>query len=57
MHQIDKDDAEGYIAKWSGGNASELSTSQSFLADLCRIIKVALREEPCPTPASAVLAN
>ena len=57
MHQIDKDDAEGYIAKWSGGNASELSTSQSFLADLCRIIKVALREVPCPTPASAVLAN
>ena len=47
MHQIEKDDAEGFIAKWSGVNASELSTSQSFLADLCRLLGVPV---PHPTP-------
>ena len=47
MHQIDRDDAEGFITKWSGVNASELSTSQSFLADLCRLLGV---PGPHPTP-------
>ena len=47
MHQIEKDDAEGFIAKWSGVNASELSTSQSFLADLCRLLGA---PTPHPTP-------
>ena len=47
MHQIDRDDAEGFITRWSGVNASELSTSQSFLADLCRLLGV---PGPHPTP-------
>ncbi len=39
--------AEGFIEKWKGVKASELSTSQSFLADLCRLLDV---ETPHPTP-------
>lgn len=35
------DAVEGFIAKWADVKASELSTSQSFLADLCRLLDVA----------------
>jgi hypothetical protein len=38
--EIEKDAAEDFIAKWQGVTASELSTSQSFLADLCRLLGV-----------------
>lgn len=44
---VDKDAAEGFIAKWQGVTASELSTSQSFLSDLCRMLGV---DTPHPTP-------
>ncbi len=44
--EIVKDDAEGFIAKWKGVVASELSTSQSFLIDLCRLLDV---DAPHPT--------
>ena len=40
MAEIEKDAAEDFIAKWQGVTASELSTSQSFLADLCRLLGV-----------------
>ncbi|MDZ4377700.1 MAG: type IIL restriction-modification enzyme MmeI [Xanthomonadaceae bacterium] len=40
------DAVEGFIAKWADVKASELSTSQSFLADLCRLLDVAT---PHPT--------
>ncbi len=36
-----------FIAKWKGVAASELSTSQSFLIDLCELLGVA---RPHPTP-------
>ena len=39
--------AETFIAKWRGVTASELSTSQSFLLELCRLLGV---PEPHPTP-------
>ncbi|HEY0466965.1 MAG TPA: DNA methyltransferase, partial [Polyangiaceae bacterium] len=39
--------AEGFIAKWRGVTASELSTSQSFLHDLCRLLEV-----PAPHPTA-----
>ncbi len=39
------DVVEGFIAKWADVKASELSTSQSFLADLCRLLDV-----PTPHP-------
>ena len=42
------DDAERFIAKWNGVAASELSVSQSFLMDLCRLLGV---DRPHPTPA------
>jgi hypothetical protein len=38
---------ETFIGKWQGVAASELSTSQSFLIDLCRLLDV---EAPHPTP-------
>lgn len=38
--------AERLIAKWKGVAASELSTSQSFLIDLCELLGV---ERPHPT--------
>jgi hypothetical protein len=38
---------EAFIAKWSGTTASELSTSQSFLIDLCALLGV---DTPHPTP-------
>jgi hypothetical protein len=44
---IGRDAADDFIHKWQGVAASELSTSQSFLADLCRLLGV---ETPHPTP-------
>ncbi|GAB3742147.1 hypothetical protein GCM10028794_28340 [Silanimonas algicola] len=41
-------DASVFIAKWKDVRASELSTSQSFLIDLCALLGV---ETPHPTPA------
>ena len=38
--------AERFIAKWNGVSASELSTSQSFLIDLCHLLAV---DTPHPT--------
>ncbi|WP_206733290.1 type IIL restriction-modification enzyme MmeI [Luteimonas sp. YGD11-2] len=38
--------AEAFIARWQGVAASELSTSQSFLIDLCRLLEV---DVPHPT--------
>ncbi|MGY1409829.1 class I SAM-dependent DNA methyltransferase [Luteimonas sp. A611] len=40
-------DAESFITRWQGVAASELSTSQSFLIDLCRLLGV---DVPHPTP-------
>lgn len=39
--------ADAFIAKWKGVAASELSTSQSFLIDLCELLEV---PRPHPTP-------
>ncbi|MDH5829562.1 class I SAM-dependent DNA methyltransferase [Luteimonas sp. M1R5S18] len=39
--------AGDFIARWQGVAASELSTSQSFLIDLCRLLGV---DAPHPTP-------
>lgn len=39
--------AEAFIARWQGVVASELSMSQSFLIDLCRLLGV---DVPHPTP-------
>ncbi len=39
--------AEAFIAKWQGVTASELSTSQSFLHDLCELLDV---QKPHATP-------
>jgi hypothetical protein len=47
IRDIADDAADAFIAKWSGVAASELSTSQSFLIDLCRMLGV---EAPHPTP-------
>lgn len=38
---------DAFIAKWQGVTASELSTSQSFLIDLCELLAV---ERPHATP-------
>lgn len=43
---IARDNAEDFIAKWQNVTASELSTSQSFLSDLCRLLGV---DVPHPT--------
>ena len=40
-------DVESFISRWQGVAASELSTSQSFLIDLCRLLDVGV---PHPTP-------
>ncbi|MGN2246908.1 class I SAM-dependent DNA methyltransferase [Frateuria sp. GZRR35] len=45
MTLINVDESDAFIAKWNGVNASELSTSQSFLLDLCRLLGV---EAPHP---------
>lgn len=42
------DAAQQFIARWQGVKASELSTSQSFLIELCELLGV---ERPHPTPA------
>ena len=44
---IAKDDAATFIARWKGVPASELSASQSFLSDLCRLLGV-----PVPHPTA-----
>lgn len=41
------DAADAFIGRWQGVTASELSTSQSFLSDLCRLLGV---DTPHPTP-------
>ena len=46
MDDNQQDAAETLIAKWNGVAASELSTSQSFLIDLCHLLSV---ETPHPT--------
>ncbi|MEO6689989.1 MAG: type IIL restriction-modification enzyme MmeI [Dokdonella sp.] len=38
--KYDDTTADAFIAKWQGVTASELSTSQSFLSDLCRLLCV-----------------
>jgi hypothetical protein len=43
---------EAFIAKWQGVAASELSTSQSFLIDLCHLLGV---DTPHPTPEQAYM--
>lgn len=35
-----KEGARRFIEEWSGVSASELSTSQSFLRDLCDLLEV-----------------
>ncbi|MEN1956087.1 class I SAM-dependent DNA methyltransferase [Luteimonas changyuni] len=45
--QADSAAADAFIARWQGVTASELSTSQSFLIDLCRLLGV---DAPHPTP-------
>ena len=40
--------ATAFIARWSGVQASELATAQSFVIDLCELLGVA---KPHPTPA------
>ncbi|NLB13274.1 MAG: class I SAM-dependent DNA methyltransferase, partial [Gammaproteobacteria bacterium] len=40
-------DVESFIARWQGVTASELSTSQSFLIELCELLGV---PRPHPTP-------
>jgi len=47
MEDIQRDAVEPFIAKWQGVAASELSTSQSFLLDLCRMLGV---DAPHPSP-------
>lgn len=38
--------AAAFVARWQGVTASELSTSQSFLIDLCHLLGV---DAPHPT--------
>ena len=40
MADISKGASDAFIAKWQGSAASELSTAQSFAADLCRLLGV-----------------
>lgn len=49
---VDQAAADSFIAKWTGVTASELSTSQSFLIDLCHLLGV---ETPHPTPEQAYM--
>jgi hypothetical protein len=46
------DKAEAFIAKWTGNAASEFSTSQSFLLDLCELLCV---DKPHPTADQAYM--
>ncbi len=43
-----QDSVNTFIARWSGVTASELSTAQSFVRELCDLLQV---EPPHPTPA------
>ena len=52
MAGIDKDAADDFIAKWQGITASELSTSQSFLIDLCALLGL---ESPHPDAEQAYM--
>jgi hypothetical protein len=52
MAGIEKDAADDFIAKWQGITASELSTSQSFLIDLCGLLGL---ESPHPDPEQAYM--
>ena len=47
MDEITRDAVDSFIDKWNGVVASELSSSQSFLIDLCRLLGV---DAPHPTP-------
>jgi len=47
MTDTDVAAAQAFIDKWKGVAASELSTSQSFLIDLCELLGV---DRPHPTP-------
>ena len=47
MADTGPDAADAFIGRWQGVTASELSTSQSFLSDLCRLLGV---DTPHPTP-------
>jgi len=40
--------AQAFITRWRGVTASELSTAQSFVIDLCALLEV---DKPHPTPA------
>jgi hypothetical protein len=40
--------AQAFITRWRGSTASELSTAQSFVIDLCALLGV---DKPHPTPA------
>lgn len=40
--------AHAFITRWRGSTASELSTAQSFVIDLCALLGV---DKPHPTPA------
>ncbi len=40
-------DAEAFVKRWSGITASELSTAQTFVNELCKLLTV---EAPHPTP-------
>lgn len=46
-HAGTQDQADAFIDKWRGVTASELSTSQSFLIELCELLGV---PRPHPTP-------
>ena len=52
MSDIESSAAENFIAKWQGVVASELSTSQSFLIDLCVLLDV---DRPHATPDQAYM--
>ena len=41
-------DANAFIQRWQGVTASELSTAQSFVRELCELLGV---QVPHPTPA------
>jgi hypothetical protein len=45
IHSVDA--AQSFITRWSGVTASELSTAQSFVIDLCALLGV---DKPHPTP-------
>ncbi len=42
-----KADIEAFVTRWTGVTASEISTSQSFIIELCELLDV---PRPHPTP-------